>query len=88
MAYLTCPWCLAPQQVGDQERAYQCYTCYVEVAFFECPECHFLQTVSKRWTACTCGRCEAKVELPRRWGFVAGATAERVEGWAQTWPKL
>jgi hypothetical protein len=88
MAYLTCPWCNTPQLVADEAPGYQCFTCYGEIMFFDCPECGYVQTVSKRWTKCICGRCDQVLDLPRRWGYVAGARAIRVEGAAQTWPKL
>lgn len=88
MAYVTCPWCLTPQLVGDDVGGYQCYTCYGEIRFFACPECGFRQTVSKKWTAFACGRCEAKVELPRRWGYSVTATAREIQGAGGSWPKL
>ena len=87
MAYLTCPWCLTPQMVADEVPGYQCFTCYAEVRFFECPECHLVQTVNQRWTVFTCGNCDARVELPRRWGYVPGASAHRVRGAGQSWPR-
>jgi hypothetical protein len=44
--------------------------------------------VTKRWTAFTCGKCEKKVELPRRWGYFVGTPAMTVEGHGQPWPKF
>jgi hypothetical protein len=73
---------------SSDEVPVQCFTCYGEIAFTTCPECGFIQTVSKKWSAFTCGRCEATIELPRRWGYVPGAQAHRVQGAGQSWPKL
>lgn len=47
---------------------------------FKGSNCSMVQTVSKEWRSCTCGRCERKVELPHRWGYDVSATAVRVEG--------
>ena len=88
MAYLTCPWCLTPQLVDDDAITYRCFTCYAEVGFFACSECGLTQTVNKRWKAFTCGRCEAKVDLPRRWSYGSAARAFRVRGSGQGWPKM
>ena len=86
MAYLTCPWCLAPQMVGDDAPGYRCLSCYAEIRFFECPMCHLVQTVNQRWTVFSCGGCGDKVDLPRRWGFMPGAKAGLVRGAGQAWP--
>jgi len=88
MAYVTCPWCLTPQHVADEDSGYQCFTCAAEIRFFKCPECGFVQTVNKMWTVFICGRCEATLDLPRRWGYLPGARASLVEGAGQSWPKL
>lgn len=88
MAYVTCPWCLTPQMVGDDAPGYQCLTCYGEIGFITCSECDFIQTVSKQWSAFICGRCDATIQLPRRWGYAPGAKAYRVQGAGQSWPKL
>ncbi len=87
MAYVTCPACLTPQQVGDEESGYRCFTCAHEIQFFACPHCGLVQTVSKRWTRFVCSRCEKDVDLPRRWGYVPGAVARRVEGAGHSWPR-
>jgi len=44
--------------------------------------------VNKRWTAFTCGKCEAKVDLPRRWGYAVADRAREVQGTGHPWPKL
>jgi predicted RNA-binding Zn-ribbon protein involved in translation (DUF1610 family) len=49
-----------------------CFTCAAQNAFFACTECGYRQTVSKRWTAFTCAKCDKKVDLPRRWGYSVG----------------
>jgi hypothetical protein len=88
MAYLTCPWCLVPQQVDDESAGYRCISCYGEVRFFRCPNCDLMQTVNSRWEAFTCGKCEQKVDLPRRWGYTAGSKAISVRGTGQPYPKF
>jgi hypothetical protein len=88
MAFLTCPWCLSPQQVAEGANEYQCYTCYGEIRFFKCPHCELVQTVHKRWTAFTCEQCERKVDLPRRWGYDVSTRAALVRGTGQPYPKL
>jgi hypothetical protein len=88
MAYLTCPWCRTPQLIGDDAADYRCFTCHAEVRFFECTYCHFVQTVNKGWAAFTCGKCDRKVELPRRWGYSESAKALRVRGVGHPFPKM
>ena len=88
MAYLTCPWCLTPQLIADDAAEYQCFTCYGEIRFFECPDCHTVQTVNKRWQAFTCGHCDRKIDLPRRWGYANAAKAMKVTDTGQPYPKL
>ncbi len=88
MAYLTCPWCLTPQMVAEQADHYQCFTCYAEIRFAACANCGFKQTVNKKWTVYTCGNCESKGELPRRWSFAASTKAREVEGSGASWPRL
>ena len=88
MAYLTCPWCLTPQLIADDAAEYQCFTCYGEIRFFQCPECETVQTVNKRWTAFTCGHCDRKVDLPFRWGYASAAKAVKVTGTGHPYPKL
>lgn len=88
MGYLTCPWCLTPQQIADDAPGYRCFTCSGEIRFFECPDCTLVQTVSKRWTAFTCEKCSAKVNLPHRWPFSVSARADRVRGTGKPYPKL
>jgi hypothetical protein len=88
VAYVTCPWCLTPQLVGDENDSYQCLTCYGEVRFFTCPSCAYRQSVSKRWTAFTCSKCETKVDLPRRWSFAGSTRARQVQGVGYPWPRF
>jgi hypothetical protein len=47
-----------------------------------------VQTVSKKWRAFMCGRCERKLDLPLRWGYDRATTAIRVEGTGKSWPPL
>ena len=47
-----------------------------------------MQSVNKRWRAFTCGRCNAKVDLPYRWGYDRNATAMRSEATGKSWPPL
>jgi len=86
VAYLTCPWCLTPQLIADDAMEYQCFTCYGEIRFFECPSCGTLQTVNKRWTAFTCGKCRQKADLPQRWGYSNASRALRVRATGKPYP--
>ncbi len=88
MAYITCPWCLAPQQVGDDVISYQCFSCYSEIGFFACPSCGTPQSVSKRTPAFLCGNCEEKVDLPHRWSYSNSAKAFQVRGAGKSWPPM
>lgn len=88
MAYPTCPWCLTPQLIPDEAAEYRCFTCYAEVRFFECPNCALVQTVSKRWTAFTCGKCDRKVDLPFRWAYAGAAKAVGAHGMGHPYPKM
>ena len=74
MAYVTCPWCLTPEQVADEEPGYRCLTCGAEVRFFRCPECGFVQTVNKQWTMFVCGKCEKTIDLPD--GFIKDSASK------------
>ena len=74
--------------IADDAAEYQCFTCYGEIRFFECPECHLVQTVNTRWTAFPCGGCDRKVDLPYRWGYAGSSKALRVRGTGQPFPKL
>jgi hypothetical protein len=88
MAYLTCPWCLTPQQVADESIEYRCFSCAGEIGFFTCPHCDLSQTVHKRWAAFTCSNCDRKVDLPRRWSYAVGARAVRVKAAGFPYPKI
>jgi hypothetical protein len=88
VAYPTCPWCLTPQLIADEAAEYRCFTCYAEVRFFVCPHCSLAQTVSKRWSAFTCGKCDRKVDLPFRWGYADAAKAMAARGTGHPYPKL
>jgi hypothetical protein len=88
VAYVTCPWCMTPQLVGDEEDGYRCVTCFGDMRFHTCPDCGFRQTVSEKWTAFTCGNCERKVDLPRRQTFADATRARQVQGIGHPWPRL
>lgn len=88
MAYITCPWCLMPQMVADEVNEYHCFTCAADVGFIRCTECSLVQAVNKKWRAFTCSNCQAKVDLPYRWGYDATATATKVKGTGRSWPEL
>jgi len=88
MAYVTCPWCLAPQLVGDEADEYRCFTCNGKIRFFQCPHCGLVQSVNRDWAAFTCGKCDRKVDLPRQYGYAGSARAVRAEGTALPWPKF
>ncbi len=88
MAYITCPWCLTPQLIGDDAPGYQCFTCAGEIRFYECPECKLVQTVSKKWRSFRCGKCDTKLDLPHQFGYFNAAKAFRVRGTGKSWPPL
>ena len=88
MAYLTCPWCLTPQLVADDVISYRCFTCHGDIGFYPCPECGFSQTVNRKWSAFLCGRCDAKVDLPRRWSYGSASKAYQVRGTGKSWPPM
>lgn len=88
MAYLTCPWCLTPQQVGDESNEYRCFNCSGEIRIYSCPNCSFIQTISKRWRAFICGNCEATIDLPFQFTYSPEARASRVQGTGKSWPPL
>jgi hypothetical protein len=88
MAYLTCPDCRMPNPVGDDAIAYHCFTCYAEIVFETCPGCGYHQAVPTRWQrAFTCGRCDRKVDMPRRRFFSTSTKAREVEGYGYTYPR-
>lgn len=88
MAYLNCPWCLTPQQVADEANGYHCFGCSLEIMIHRCPECGFVQTLSKRWEKFICGSCERVFDVPRRWTYTREATARFVKGSGLAWPRL
>ena len=88
MAYLACPWCLTPQLVADDSIAYRCFTCYGEIAFYPCPECGHAQTVNKKWVAFSCGKCDAKVDIPRTRSYALSTKARDVQGYGYQYPKM
>lgn len=42
----------------------------------------------KRWLAFTCGNCDRKVELPRRWSYAVGTRAVLVTAMGFPYPKM
>jgi len=79
---------MVPQMVGDDAFSFHCFTCYSDVRFHTCPTCGLAQTVVASWTSYTCGRCESRVDAPRRWSYGGSPRASKVEGYAFPYPKL
>jgi hypothetical protein len=44
--------------------------------------------VNKKWVAFSCGKCDAKVTLPRRWSYADAAKAYQVKGMGKSWPPM
>jgi len=88
VSYPECPDCRTPQLVPDESVEYTCFTCFCEEKFARCGGCGYAQTVSKRWTSFTCGRCERKVDPPRSVGYSEAVKARESEGVGYPYPKL
>jgi hypothetical protein len=88
MAYLTCPDCMMPNPVGDDVVKYSCFSCFAEIVFERCPECRFDQSIPARWeTAFTCGKCAAKVDIPRTRLYSTSTKARGVQGYGYSYPR-
>ena len=89
MAYLTCPDCMVPNPVADDAVKFRCASCAAEIVFERCSECSYDQSIPERWHgAFTCGRCLAKVDIPRTRLYSTSAKAARVQGYGYIYPKL
>ena len=89
MAYLTCPDCMMPNPVADEAWKYACFSCFAEIVFQSCPECGFQQAIPSRWqNAFTCGKCEAKVDIPRTRLYSSATKAVAVKGYGYVYPKF
>jgi hypothetical protein len=78
-----------PNAVGDDAIKYQCLSCFAEIVFETCAGCGYRQSVPVRWhTAFTCGRCDARCELPRRRMFGSSTKAQGVEGYGFAYPRV
>lgn len=89
MAYLTCPDCMMPNPVADDAVKSTCFSCFAEVVFETCQECGFHQSIPKRWqTAFTCGKCGARVPIPRSRMYSTSTKAMAVQGYGYTYPRV
>lgn len=89
MAYLVCPDCMMPNDVGDDAAQYQCYSCFAQVVFETCGDCGFRQSIPLGWQgAFTCGRCGEKCDIPRRRLYSSSTKARGVQGYGYVYPKL
>lgn len=89
MAYLTCPDCRMPNPVADDAIKYMCFSCFAHIVFETCPACGFEQAIPSRWqVAFTCGKCDAKVAIPRMRFYSASTKAAGVGGFGYTWPRM
>lgn len=89
MAYLTCPDCMMPNNVGDDAVRYHCFSCSAEIIFETCADCGYEQAVPARWqVAFTCGQCRTRCILPRQRFYSSSTKAKKVRGYAYVYPKL
>ena len=89
MAYLTCPDCMMPNSVGDDAVKYMCFSCSAEIIFENCTTCGVGQAIPSRWqSAFTCGKCGAKVDIPRQRFYSTSAKAKDARGYGYIYPKL
>ena len=89
MAYLTCPDCMMPFSVADDAVKATCQSCFAELVFERCPQCNWDQSIPARWmTAFTCGKCSAKVEIPRTRLYSTSTKARGVQGYGYSWPRF
>ena len=89
MAYLTCPDCMMPNPVADDAVHTRCCSCFADLVFETCQECGFQQSIPKRWEkAFTCGRCGARVPIPRTRLYSTSTKAMLVRGYGYTYPRV
>jgi hypothetical protein len=78
-----------PNSVGDDAIKYQCMSCYAEIVFETCAICGYKQSIPTRWhSAYTCGKCDARCELPRRRLYSSSTKAVGVEGYGFAYPRI
>ena len=89
MAYLTCPDCMMANPVGDEAVKTMCFACFAEIVFETCPQCHFQQTIPKRWkSAFTCGKCDERVPIPHVRPYSTSTKAQGVKGYGYIYPRV
>jgi hypothetical protein len=89
MAYLTCPDCRMPNSAADDEPQFLCLSCFAHIVFYTCGGCGFRQAIPQRWqTAFTCGKCDAKVDIPRTRSYALSTKARDVQGYGYQYPKM
>jgi hypothetical protein len=89
MAYLTCPDCRMPNSMPDDSARFMCMSCFAEIVFYACEACGYKQANPARWqSAFTCGKCERKVDIPRRKSYALATKARQVEGYGYQYPKM
>jgi hypothetical protein len=89
VAYLTCPDCMMPNHVGDDAIKYRCFSCFAEIVFETCTSCEFQQSIPAGWTGSfVCGRCRARVEIPRQRFYSSSTKAIGVKGYGYVYPTL
>jgi hypothetical protein len=89
VAYLICPDCMMPNHVGDEAVRYRCFSCFAEIVFETCTECEYQQSIPKAWMgAFSCGKCGARVDIPRHRLYSTSTKALGVKGYGYVYPKL
>ena len=80
---------MMPNPVGDDAIGYACFSCFSQVSFQTCTECSYGQSISHRWVgAFACGKCGAKVEIPRRRTYGTSTRARLVQGYGHMYPRV
>jgi hypothetical protein len=88
VAYLICPDCRMPNEVGDGAIHYQCYSCFAQIGFETCEHCGFVQSIATRWGAkYTCAKCDREARMSRRRAYGSSPRAREVKGYGFTSPK-
>jgi hypothetical protein len=78
-----------PSPVEDSANSYRCFSCAAEIVFAKCYRCEYDQAIPSRWFgAFTCGRCDAKVDIPRQRFYSSSVKARLVMGYGYTYPRF
>ena len=80
---------MMPNPVGDDAIGYRCFACFIDIVFETCKACGHQQSIPARWEReFACGKCEERVELPRRRMYGSSTKAARVTGYGYSYPRV